>query len=238
MAIYSDIKGAAELVEKYKDEFTTINDSIKQLEERKAKLQEQLDSSKERFTLESIEKNANTKRDLNLVNQYLSEAKEQRAKLEKEIAPKAYEEARAVLSEHREVAWKKADHINKQIIEHLYIIRDLHKEQQAIDQEEQRKVRVFVNDLMPYLEDEETFRRKNGGQSPHHTLRAQAFHNRKNIVGSVPEKAYGVAGLLQFDSEIRGSIVGRAPQPKELNERYNVDVEKAKKQAEKLVNKK
>lgn len=220
MPAYETIKQATETVEKYKKEFASITTSIEKLNERKEELQKKLDGSTERFTLESIEKNATLKRDLNLVNQYLKEAQEQYKALKDKTKGEAYKDAVNVLKAHKEASRHKHKAKNKTIIEHLYAIRKLNEEIKADEAEEYKKINTFLADIAPYLEDDDIFRRTSGGRTATQKIKADTIPTA--LFHVVPEKAYGVTGLLKFNESVRNSL-SNAPKVSKLNELYGVE---------------
>lgn len=236
MTDYKDIKGASELVNKHQKAFETINTSIKELEAKKEALQGKLDNSDERFTVESIEKNAKTKQEYNLIGQYLKEAYIQKDNLSKESEAKAYLEARKILKEHKANTQFSQNHLNKAIVEHLYSIRALRKELSRLEQEEHRKVASFVDDLKPYMVDEDTFRQKNGGAEHLYILEREVFGYNREIFHAVPEISYRTRGLFKADVDPQANET-HLPTASKLNELYKVDVDKVNETAVKQVKK-
>lgn len=149
MTNYNNIKGATELVNKYKEDFKTIDDSIAELESRKVELEGKLDDSNNKFKLENIAKDAKTKHSLNLVNQYLKEAKQRKEELVKETNKNLVSEAKALVKEHAESAKHNHNDINKKIVENLYQARELQKKMNALDSLERKKINDFIADLSP-----------------------------------------------------------------------------------------
>lgn len=192
MTTYNDIKGATELVEKYKADFETIDNSIAELEKRKLDLQGMLDNTIDKFKLESIEKNANNKHSLNLVNQYLKEAKQRKDELVREADKNLVDEAKQVILDHVESVKNNHNDINKMIAECLYEARILQQEMDKLNQEELQKINNLLNDLSPYFGDEAEFRKKTGGRN-----QAQYItHGLKKVFTQFPETAYYVRGLI------------------------------------------
>lgn len=227
MTTYKNINGAEALIKKYEEEFSIINNSIAELETKKAELESQLDGSRERFTVESIEKNAATKRDLNLITEYLVEANEQKSRIINEISGKVFDEAAEVISKHAKKSVYEHNGINKAIAEHLYKIRALYGELVRLEQVEQGKIGAFVEDLKPYFESEEEFAAKNQGRSILSRLKEVGLRAGK-IFHVIPEQSYRVKGALKADNGLSSMTL---PKETELNQLYQVDVETAKKSA-------
>lgn len=231
MTAYKNILGAEALVNKYAEEFSVINNSIIELEAKKAELESQLDSSRERFTVESIEKNAATKRDLNLIIEYLGEARGQKEKIINEISGKVFDDAVEVISNHAKKSVYEHNNINKAIAEHIYQIRALYGELIRLETAEQGKIAAFAEDLKPYFESEEDFAAKNQGRSILSRLKEVGLRAGK-IFHVIPEQSYYVKGALKADMSLSAIHL---PKTTELNQLYQVDVENAKKQALKQV---
>ena len=228
MTKYETIAGAEELVKKYEEEFSVINNSIAELEKRKMKLEKSLDDSRERFTIESIEKNATAKRDLNLINQYLAEAETQKANIAKQVSTTVFDEAIAVLSEHGKTSVYKLNGMNKAIAEHLYQIRAIYAEMARLEQVEQSKVAAFYEDLKPFFEEEQDFIKRNAGRNILSRLKEVSFKGNGRIFHVMPEQSYLVKGALKADTSLQGINL---PKAQELDALYQVDVEQAKKAA-------
>lgn len=215
MTKYNDIKGATELVNKYKDDFDTIESSIAELENRRTELEGKLDDSNDKFKLESIEKNAKTKQSLNLVNQYLKEAKQRKEELVKEANKSLVSEAKALVKEHRENVKNNHNDINKKIAESLYQARALQKEMDKLEYEELQKINSFITDLSPYFEDEAEFRKTKGGMNQSQFIKYDLISGGSSIFTKFPEPVYYVKGLVKPYKNAR----------METNNRYEVDSE-------------
>lgn len=220
MENYSEIKGAVELIEKYKQPYEIIISSINELEEKKEKLKNQLDDSIDRFTVKSIEKNSKTKRDLNLIDQYLKEAYNQKENMLKESKAKAESELISILKNHKNEIFYSQNDINKKIAELIYEARGLYKEFLKREQEENKKINDLIEAVVPYLDDEDTYRKNNGGQDALSKVRLAVLGGGGRLMHIIPEKSYRVQGLLKGDAPIKEFNL---PETSVLNELYGVE---------------
>lgn len=163
MTKYEDIKGASELVNKYKEEFGLIDDSLNKLRERKKELEDEIGNDSERFTMESIEKNAKTKQELNQIKQYIKEAETQKENLIHKTHLNSYNEVVNVLKGHRKEVWNKHEQKNHEIINLLERAESIYNELLEEERAENRKGRAFIREMQPYLADRNPAGSKIGG---------------------------------------------------------------------------
>lgn len=233
MTNYNNIKGATELVNKYKEDFKTIDDSIAELESRKVELEGKLDDSNNKFKLENIAKNAKTKHSLNLVNQYLKEAKQRKEELVKEANKNLVSEAKALVKEHAESVKHNHNDINKKIVENLYQARELQKKMNALDSLERKKINDFIADLSPYFSDESEYRKTTGGRSQAQFI-THDIATQRNIFTRVPEAAYYVQGLTKpyLGAREKPNLSYRSTAVEDFNKLFGVDVDEIKESIE------
>lgn len=226
MTNYNDIKGATELVNKYKEDFETIDSSIAELESRKVELEGKLDDSNNKFKLENIEKNAKTKHSLNLVNQYLKEAKQRKEELVKEANKNLVSEAKALVKEHAESVKHNHNDINKKIVEHLYQARELQKKMNELDSLERQKINDFIADLSPYFSDESEYRKTTGGRSQSQFI-THDIATKGSIFTRVPEAVYYVKGLTRpyLNARIEAPIRYSDTSEQDFNDLFGVNRE-------------
>lgn len=230
MIKYKEIKGAKELVESYRKDLKVIKKSLAELEKRKTVLEEKIGNSSDRFTLDSIEKNAKTKHELNLVKQYIAEAQNQKEQLNKEHQKNALKDVVSLLKTHKQENTYKHNDINKAMVEHLYAIRALYQKYQEIEKNEQEKVNAFILDLLPFLPETD----RNGNPLNEYAyindIKRQAFNSSKEIFHKLPETVYGVKGAVELDKDIYFNRAAKQVTPNVLDRRYKVDHEKATQQ--------
>ncbi|SJN20357.1 hypothetical protein FM115_01525 [Marinilactibacillus psychrotolerans 42ea] len=233
MTNYNNIKGATELVNKYKEDFKTIDDSIAELESRKVELEGKLDDSNNKFKLENIAKDAKTKHSLNLVNQYLKEAKQRKEELVKETNKNLVSEAKALVKEHAESAKHNHNDINKKIVENLYQARELQKKMNALDSLERKKINDFIADLSPYFSDESEYRKTTGGRSQTQFI-THDIATKRNIFTRVPEAAYYVRGLTKpyLGAREKANLSYSSTVVEDFNKLFGVDVDEIKESIE------
>ncbi len=223
MTNYNEIKGASELVKKYEATYKVINNSIAELEKQKVELESGLDNSENQFTLESIEKNSKTKQRLNMINQYLKEAKSKKAELDKQTTNESYDKVKTILADNLKENAGKHDDINKQIIENLYKSRFLYRELLKLNAEENERVKAFIEDMSPFFVDIDTFRQHHAGQAPYDLLQSETMKGRTLRFNTVPQPAYYVSGLLKPAIENRDMTKPYGTMD-EYNKMFGVDV--------------
>lgn len=192
---YTDIKGATELINKFKENFDTMESSIVELENRKQELEKQFGTSTNRFKLSNIEKSTKAKQELNLINQYLKEAEQRKEELTSEANSTLVKEAKSILTKHVNEVRGNHNDLNRKIVECLYEARTLQKEMDIEEAKEREKVNSFIADLTPFFSDEEAYRKKAWGKNQVQDINEVIA--RKTIFVQFSEPVYYVKGLTR-----------------------------------------
>lgn len=192
---YTDIKGATELINKFKENFDTMENSIVELENRKQELEKQLGTSTNRFKLSNIEKSTKTKQELNLINQYLKEAEQRKEELTSEANSTLVKEAKSILTKHVNEVRGNHNDLNRKIVECLYEARTLQKEMDIEEAKERKKINSFIADLTPFFNDEEAYRKTAWGKTQVQDINEVIA--RKTVFAQVSEPVYYVKGLTR-----------------------------------------
>lgn len=155
MAQTENLKGGKELVKKYEDELTEVNNSIEEMEKTKEKSEQELEKHKNKPTVEAIKKQTTAKNEIRALNEFLEEAHTQKEQIMKQIKKNSNDEAFEVVFNHSDSIRNDHTDINEKIEEHWAEIEKLMNDLTNYEKEERHKVGEFVRAVLPYLKKED-----------------------------------------------------------------------------------
>lgn len=210
---HKDIKGAPEYLKKLHDPLVEYDKDIAELEKEKERLTKEL-PDRDSHKLADIKKNKELNEELDLVEIALERAHKRKddytsTKITEEDT---YNEIIPLLDAHVEKVKDKHKATNKKIIELIYEARSLYDEMKEDDVKERQKISAFINEMKdftdrPMTQEEDAGLAAMYGTSNslteglrHHVSKKKGNHGL--IFDTLSESAYGIKGLLKYNSDI------------------------------------